>query len=72
MKDSYIKTVLIGLDQFIGSFIPGAYADETISSRAFRENWAIEPIINFLARNPLHCEESYWSEVNNRQNFPRK
>ena len=72
MRDGYIKTVLLGLDQFVGSFIPGAYADETISSRAFRENWKIQPLINWLFHDPKHCEDSYWSEVNNRQNFTRK
>ena len=50
MKDGYIKTILISFDQFIGSFIPGAYADETISSRAFREQWAIESFINIIFR----------------------
>lgn len=71
MKDGYIKTILISFDQFIGSFIPGAYADETISSRAFREQWAIESFINIIFRDPKHCEDSYWSEFKNRQNFPR-
>ena len=45
---AYIKTILISFDQFIGSFIPGAYADESISSRAFREQWAIESFINII------------------------
>ena len=68
---AYIKTILISFDQFIGSFIPNAYADESISSRAFREQWAIEDAINMLFNDPKHCEDSYWSEFNNRQNFPR-
>ena len=68
---AYIKTILISFDQFIGSFIPGAYADESISSRAFREQWVIEAAINAIFNDTNHCEDSYWSEVNNRQNFPR-
>ena len=71
LKD-YLRNIAIALDQLVGSFIPGAYPDETISSRAFRENWKIQSIINWIFRDPLHCEDSYWSEINQRQNFTRK
>ena len=71
LKD-YLRNIAIALDQFVGSFIPGAYPDETISSRAFRENWKIEGLINFIFQDIRHCEDSYWSEVNQRQNFTRK
>ncbi len=67
----YIKTIVIALDQLAGAFIPGAYADETISSRAFREDWKSQKAINWLFNDPHHCEDSYWSEVNGRQNFKR-
>ena len=67
----YIKTILISFDQFVGSFIKGAYADETISSRAFREGWRSQAFINWLFSDPKHCEDSYWAEVNGRQNFKR-
>lgn len=66
---SYLKTILIAFDQFAGSFIPGAYADETISSRAFREDWRFQRVINWLFRDPAHCEDAYWSEIQGRQNF---
>lgn len=68
---SYLKTILIAFDQFAGAFIPGAYADETISSRAFREDWRAQKFINWLFSDPRHCEDSYWSEVNGRQQFKR-
>lgn len=63
---NYMRNILIALDQFVGAFIPNSYPDETISSRAYREGWAIEPFINFVFQNPKHCEDSYWSEVNRR------
>ena len=67
----YIKGILIAFDQLVGAFIPGAYPDETISSRAYRENWKSQVFINMLFRDPKHCEDSYWNEVNNRQSFER-
>ena len=66
----YLQNILIALDQFIGSLLPGSYPFETISSRAFREGWAIEKLINkvfFWDEN--HCEESYWSGIRSRQDF---
>ena len=68
----YFKNILIALDQFAGAFVPGSYPDETISSRAYRENWSIAPVINFLFDDANHCRDSYWSEVNSRQNFPKE
>lgn len=69
---SYIRGILVALDQFVGAFIPGAYPDETISSRAYREDWKLQHFINAIFFDDKHCEDSYWSEVNNRQNFTRK
>ena len=65
----YVKNLLIALDQFVGAFVPGSFPDETISSRAYREGWRIQPIINFLFGDKMHCEDSYWAEVNRRQSF---
>lgn len=69
MKE-YILTILTAFDIFLGSFIPGAYEFETISSRAFREGWRVEKVINkifFFEKD--HCEASYWSGVNKRASF---
>ena len=67
----YLQTILNSLDIFLGSFIPGAYEFETISSRAFRESWKIEPVINFIFFwEDNHCESSYWSGVSKRDSFP--
>ena len=67
----YFKTILISFDIFLGSFIPGAYEYETISSRAFRENWRVESFINTLFFwEEDHCENSYWSGVSKRNSFP--
>lgn len=67
----YIRNILLAFDQFAGSFIPKSYPDESISSRAYREDWELQELINWLFNDPKHCEDSYWSEVNNRQNFPK-
>ena len=68
MRD-YIKNILISFDQFAGSFIPNSYPDETISSRAFRENWRVQKYINYMFKDPMHCEDAYWSEINRKHNF---
>jgi len=65
----YLKNIFIAFDQFVGAFIPGSYPDETISSRAFRENWKAQSFINKIFNDPKHCEDSYWSEVTGRQLF---
>lgn len=67
-----IKQVLIALDQLLNTLLKG-YADETLSSRAYRlrvERGRVWPerIINavfFFDDN--HCEESYQSEIQRRQ-----
>jgi hypothetical protein len=66
----YVFTILLAFDQFVGAFIPGAYPDETISSRAFREDWRFQSFINFLFCDKKHCEDSYWAEVNGRHRPP--
>ena len=67
----YLLTILNSFDIFLGSFIPGAYEFETISSRAFRENWKIQKVIDIVFFwEKDHCESSYWSGVNKRNSFP--
>ena len=67
----YLLTILNSFDIFLGSFIPGAYEFETISSRAFREGWKIEFLIDkVFFWEEKHCESSYWSGVNKRDSFP--
>jgi hypothetical protein len=69
MKD-YLITILIAFDIFLGSFIPGAYEFETISSRAFREGWKAEKIIDkIFFWEEGHCESSYWSGLKKRSAY---
>ena len=65
--------VLIALDQLVNVLF-GGYADETMSSRAYRMSerhdtgvfgwrWRVcATVINFLFRDPEHCFKAYQSE----------
>lgn len=78
---SYLKNVLIGIDQLVNTFFAG-YPDETLSSRAYR--WHRDKIhlypmqiidtLFFMDTDPLtgkkHCELSYISEQERLQHPP--
>ena len=72
----YLRNILIGLDQFVGTVIPGSYPDETISARCWRQRdrfvWGllrqIVDILFFWDRD--HCETSYASETARTQAPP--
>ena len=69
MLPHYLKQNLLALDQ-LGNTLIGGYADETLSSRAYRASrhtghwrWRVcASIINFLFRDPEHCFKAYKSE----------
>lgn len=68
---SYLRNILISADQFLGSFVPGSFPDETISARAHRQGWRrTERLINKLFQDDRHCADSYQSELESRQNAP--
>lgn len=55
---------LIALDQFCNAFFCGGWADETLSSRAYREYPRLAKIIDTLLWfDPEHCKTSYMSEA---------
>lgn len=57
-----LAQVLIALDQ-LANAICGGWADETLSSRAYRESPRVEKFINTLFFwDKDHCYESYVSE----------
>ncbi len=57
-----LAQVLIALDQMANA-ICGGWADETLSSRAYRESPRVEKFINALFFwDKDHCYESYVSE----------
>ena len=66
--------ILVAIDQLINTFI-GGYADETLSSRAWRRSlrgkpaiaWVIDHIFFWQAN---HCQEAYESELNRMQYPP--
>lgn len=63
--------VLVALDQLINT-LAGGYADETISSRAYRGKLVGNPglarVINFIFFwQSDHCREAYESELNRSQ-----
>lgn len=64
--------VLIAIDQLINTLF-GGFADETLSSRAYRlelereRSWARKLIDGILFFDKDHCKESYESEILRRQ-----
>ena len=67
----YVKRVLIWVDQGANVILLGGWPDETISARAWRENWRIRPAIDrlfFWESN--HCQASYEWELA-RRDLPR-
>jgi len=57
-----LAQVLIALDQ-LANAVCGGWADETLSSRAYRESPRVEKFINTLFFwDKDHCYESYVSE----------
>jgi hypothetical protein len=58
----WLKQVLIAIDQLLNALLNG-WADETLSSRAYRESPVLERVINaLLFWDEDHCYESYVSE----------
>lgn len=63
---TYSKRILIALDRLLNVIFFGRVG-ETLSSRAYREQWRIRPLIDavfFLETN--HCESSYYWDRDNR------
>ena len=65
-----LKQILIAIDQLANAMI-GGWADETLSSRAWRENRM--RLVAFIDRlffwDANHCEECFNIEMN-REQFP--
>jgi hypothetical protein len=61
---NYLVQLLLAIDQ-LGNALLGGWADETISSRAYRDNspgwrglrWVLDHI------KPGHCEQAYTAEL---------
>lgn len=70
MKHWLLQT-LIALDQFVNAFLFGGWADETISSRSYREFPRLAKVIDTLLWfDPQHCYTSYLSERDATQEPP--
>ncbi|CAK7028226.1 MAG: hypothetical protein DELT_02668 [Desulfovibrio sp.] len=63
-----LKQIAIAADQLLNTFIPGGWADETISARCWRlrsrRAWGVARLVidTVLFFDKNHCEESYNSE----------
>ena len=72
MKHPDAFQVLIAIDQVFNTLF-GGYADETLSSRAYRlelergRSWARKLIDGILFFDKDHCKESYESEILRKQ-----
>lgn len=62
--------MLICVDQLVNVFLFNGCPDETLSARAWREQWKIRPLIDQLFFwETSHCEESYkWEQA--RRDLP--
>jgi hypothetical protein len=73
-KRPYVLSILIAVDQLANAII-GGWPDETISSRAHREEWKkaekfIDTLFWFDKQGDIgHCELSYLGELV-REHFP--
>ena len=71
MKLGYTKRVLIGIDQLANVILFNGWPDETLSARAWREQWQLRFLIDgifFWQR--AHCEQSYiWEQA--RKDLPK-
>lgn len=73
----WLKQVLIALDQLINALL-GGWADETLSSHAYRLDQDGKPF-GFMRRvidlvlwfDPDHCKQSYLSETLRMQSPPQ-
>ena len=77
----FIWQLLLALDQLVNVLF-GGYADETMSSRAYRMSerhdagvfgwrWSVCAwLINTLAHDPNHCKDAFVSERDNLQLTP--
>ena len=62
MGAARVKQILIAVDQLANTLI-GGWADETLSARAWREQWRIRPLIDTVFFfDPDHCRASFESE----------
>lgn len=58
-----LRQILIAIDQLANTLL-GGMADETISARAYRNDWTlVMRIIDWMFQDPNHCKDAYYSEV---------
>ena len=76
MKWHWFHQVILGVDQLLNAII-GGWADETISSRAWRlhqtrPRWAVARYLidALFFMEPDHCQMAYLSERNRLQQPP--
>lgn len=64
----YFHNLIVAIDQFANTLL-GGYPDETLSSHAYRSHgrslfWqCMYTVINFLMRDPQHCDKAYLKEI---------
>ena len=62
MATAYFRQLFVAVDQLANALL-GGWADETFSSRCYRENPRMEKIVDtILFFDPEHCRMSYESE----------
>jgi len=49
-----MRQALVAADRLLNTLL-GGRTYETLSARAYRDEWMIEVVINWLFRDPKHC-----------------
>jgi len=68
----WLKQVAVAGDQLLNALIPGGWADETLSSRCWRQRhqrgWGIarRVVDGLFFWQPHHCQGAYISELQRR------
>jgi hypothetical protein len=73
----WIFQVLIAIDQLVNALVPGGWADETLSARAYRMQqkghrywgWTATAIDKLFFWQPSHCRLAHEAELRRHQ-FP--
>ena len=64
LRPVWIIRLLDSVSQFLNVFLLNGDANESISGRAYRENWKAEKFIDLLFFfDPEHCRNAYLSDL---------
>lgn len=67
MRDSWIVKLVSTCSQAFNALVLNGHQDESVSARAYREEWRIRETIDLvfwlIIRENDHCRNAFWSDV---------